>query len=168
MPYLSDLINENKAIENNSNEWKIQINMHVNFVSSNDNGENGTIFVWSDNEEIRLGNETDDIVKRLISSFLNNYQKEEMILRNGSNFIFESVDLLSYHIHKTSLKRGKSYIKSPEWVVNKRATKNPKNDDNKCFQYSIAVALHHQDIGNHPERITNIGLHIGLYNWEGI
>ena len=69
---------------------------------------------------------------------------------------------------KESLKRGKSYIKSPEWVVNKRATKNPKNDDNKCFQYSIAVALHHQDIGNHPERITNIGLHIGLYNWEGI
>ena len=44
--------------------------MHVNFVSSNDNGENRTIFVWSDKEEIRLGNETDDIIKRLINSFL--------------------------------------------------------------------------------------------------
>ena len=120
MPYLSDLINENKAIENNSNEWKIQINMHVNFVSSNDTGEIRTIFVWSDNEEIRLGNETDDIVKRLINSFLNNYQKEELILRNGSNFVFESVGLLSYHIHKTSLKRGNSYIKSPDWVANKK------------------------------------------------
>ena len=62
-PYLSDLINENKAIETSSNEWKIQINMHINFVSSNDTGEIRTIFVWSDNEEIRLGNETDDIVK---------------------------------------------------------------------------------------------------------
>ena len=113
-PYLSDLINENKAIENNSNEWKIQINMHVNFVSSNDTGEIRTIFVLSDNEEIRLGNETDDIVKRLINSFLNNYQKEEIILRNGSNFVLENVDLLSYHIHKTSLKRRNSYIKSPE------------------------------------------------------
>ena len=106
MPYLSDLINENKAIENNSNEWKIQINMNVNFVSSNDTGEIRTIFVWSNNEEIRLGNETDDIIKGLINSFLNNYQKEEIILRNGSNFVFESVDLLSYHIHKTSLRRG--------------------------------------------------------------
>ena len=48
-----------------------------------------------------------------------------MILRNGSNFIFESVDLLSYHIHKTSLKRGNSYIKFPEWVANKKATINP-------------------------------------------
>ena len=71
--------------------------------------------MWSDNEEIRLGNETDDIVKRLINSFLNNYQKEKLILRNGSNFAFESVVLLSYHrIHITSLKRGNSYIKSPE------------------------------------------------------
>ena len=145
-PYLSDLINDHKT-----KKWKIQINMHVNFVSSNDTGEIRTIFVWSDNEEIRLGNETDDIIKGLINSFLNNYQKEEIILRNGSNFVFESVDLLSYHIHKTSLKRGKSYMKSPEWVVNKRATINPKNGDNKCFQYSITVALHHQDIENHSE-----------------
>ena len=125
-PYLSDLINENKAIEN---EWKIQANMRVNFVSSNDTGEIRTIFVLSDNEEIRLGNETDDIVKRLISSFLNNYQKEEIILRNGSNFVFESVGLLSYHIHKTSLKRGKSYIKSPKCIANKEATTNVKNAD---------------------------------------
>ena len=29
--YLSDLINENKAIETSSNEWKIQMNMHINF-----------------------------------------------------------------------------------------------------------------------------------------
>ena len=128
-PYLSDLINDHKAIETSSNEWKIQINMHINFVSSNDTGEIRTIFVWSDNEEIRLGNETDDIVKRLINSFLNNYQKEEKLLRNGSNFVFESVDLLSYHIHKTSLKRGNSYIKSPEWIANKKATINPKNED---------------------------------------
>ena len=82
--------------------------------------------MWSDNEEIRSGNETDDIIKWLINFFLNNYQKEEIVLINGSNFVFESVDLLSYHIHKTSLKRGKSYIKSPEWLINKRATINPK------------------------------------------
>ena len=52
MPYLSDLINDNKAIEKNSNEWKIQMNMLVNFVSSNDNGEDRTIFVWSDMKKL--------------------------------------------------------------------------------------------------------------------
>ena len=74
-PYLGDLINDHKAIKTSSNEWKIEINMHMNFVSSNNTGEICTVFVWSDNEEIRLGNETDDIVKRLIDSSLNNYQK---------------------------------------------------------------------------------------------
>ena len=102
--------------------------------------------MWSDNEEIRSGSETNDTIKRLFKPFLTTYQNEEKILRNGSNFVFESVDLLSYHIHKTNLKRGKSYIKSPEWILNKRATINPKNKDNKCFQYSITVALNHQNI----------------------
>ena len=88
-------------------------------------------------------------------------------MKNGSGFIFESVDLLSYTFHKMSLKRGKSYIKSPKWVINKRATINPKNKD-KCFQYSITVALNHQNIENHPERISNIKPFINQYNWEGI
>ena len=40
-----------------------------------------TFYVWSKNEEIRLGNETDDIVESLINSFLNNYQKEQQVSR---------------------------------------------------------------------------------------
>ena len=168
MPYLNDLINYHKNTRNEPNEWKIQLNMSVNFISSNDAGEIRTFFVWSDNEEIRSGNETDDIIKRLLKSFLTNYQNEEKLLRNGSNFVFESIDLLFYHIHNTNLKRGKSYIKSPEWVINKRATINPKNKDSKCFQYSITVALNHQNIENYPKRISNIKPFIDQYNWEGI
>ena len=130
--------------------------MSVRFVASNDTSDIHTVYVWSDNEEIRLGNETDDIVRSLINSFLTNYQNEDEILRNGSNFVFESVDLLTYYIHKSSLKRGKSYIKSPKWLVNKGAKINPKNNNDKCFQYSITVALNHQKIENHLERISNI------------
>ena len=75
---------------------------------------------------------------------------------------------VSYSFHKISLKRGISYIKSSKWVINKRATINPKNKDNKCFQYSITVALNHQNIENHPERISNIEPFINQYNWKGI
>ena len=53
-PYLSDLINEDKTIKTSSNEWKIQRNMHINFVSSNDTGDIRTVFVRSDNEDSRL------------------------------------------------------------------------------------------------------------------
>ena len=68
MPYLHDTINDHKAIRNESNEWKIQINMHVNFISSKNTWETRPIFVWSDNEEIRSGNKTDDIIKELFNS----------------------------------------------------------------------------------------------------
>ena len=142
--------------------------MGVNFISSNDTREIRTFYVNSDNEETRSGNETVEIINKLFESFLNNYQKEEIILRNESYFVFESLEILYYHIHKTNLKRGKSYIKSPDWMLNKRATINPKNKDNKCFQYAIAVALNHQKIGNNPERISNIKPFIDNYNWKGI
>ena len=102
IPGLGDLINKKK---NNRVEYKIQSNMGVNFISTNDTGEIHTFYVRSDNEEIRSGHETPEIISKLIKSFLSNYQDEEGILRNGSNFAFESVDLLTVHIHKTNLKR---------------------------------------------------------------
>ena len=91
-------------------------------------------------------------------------------MRKGSNFVFQSVDFLSYHIRKASLRRGNSYIKSPEWILNKKATINSKNKlgNKKCFEYSIIVALHHQDFKNHPERISNMHEFFSCdYNWEG-
>ena len=169
IPYLKELINNHKAIKNNSSEWKIQLNMHIKFVSSNDTRDIRTFYVWSKNDEIRLGTEADDIVKSLISSFLNIYQKEQQVLREESNFVFDCVDLMCYHNHKTSLKRGSSYIKSPKWLTNKKAIINPKNTKcSACFAYSIIVALNHQKIQNHPERIRNIIPFKNLYNFVDI
>ena len=81
----------------------------------------------------------------------------------GSEFIFDSVDLY-YQSHKISLNRGGSYIDSPEWLKNKKATINPKTNDDKCFQYAIKVTLNHDKINNHPERISNIKPFIDQYN----
>ena len=139
--------------------------MHVNFISSKDTGETRTIYVWSDNEEIMWGNETDNIINELFKSFLDNYQEEEQIMRRKSDFIFESAEFLDYHLHKISLKRGKSCIRSPEWLINKRAMINPENDEN-CFQYAITVALNHQNVENNPERMSNIKPFINHYNWK--
>ena len=128
-----------------------------------------TFYVWSKNDEIRLGNETDDIVKSLINSFLNIYQKQKQISREKSNLVFECVDLMSYEFHRTSLKRGSSYIEFTKWTADKKAAINPKNTKcSSCFAYSIIVALNHLNIKNHPERITNIVPFIDKYNWQDI
>ena len=73
-----------------------------------------------------------------------------------------------YKFHRISLNRGGSYIGSPKWLRNKKATINPKNNDDNCFQYVVTVALNHQSINNNPERITKIKPFIGQYNWKDI
>ena len=85
-----------------------------------------------------------------------------------SQFVFESVDLLYYSLHKISLNRGGSYIYSPEWLKNKRETINPKNKDNDYFKHATTAALNHERIKNHPERISNLMPFIDQYNWKGI
>ena len=76
----------------------------------------------------------------------------------GSEFLFDSVDLLYYKLHKISLDRGGSYIDSPKWLKNKKATLNSKNNDNKCFQYAITVALNQKNNKKDLQRITKIKL----------
>ena len=52
---------------------------------------------------------------------------------------------------------------------NKRATINPKNIvDNNCFKYAIIAALHHQEIGRNPQRISNLKPFIDNYNWKNV
>ena len=77
----------------------------------------------------------------------------------GSEFVPDSIDLLYYKLQKTNLSRkGSSYIDSPKWLKNKKATINPKNNDNNCFQYALTAALNYQNIKSNPERISKIEL----------
>ena len=66
-----------------------------------------------------------------------------------------------YDLNKIILSRGGSYIDSPKWLKNKKAT---KNNDDKCFQYALTVALNHEQVRNNPERISKID----QYNWKEI
>ena len=59
--------------------------------------------------------------------------------------------LMYYNLNKVSLSRGGSYVDSPEWLKNKKATINPQNKkDDRCFQYAVVVALNHEQIKDHP------------------
>ena len=51
----------------------------------------------------------------------------------GSDFIFDSVQLLYDKCHKINFKRGGSYIDSSDCIKKKETTINPKNEDDKCF-----------------------------------
>ena len=97
--------------------------------------------IWSDNISIMWGSDTDDIIRKLFKSFLNNYQEKEQII-SRREFNFESVELMNYKLHRVRLRRGESYKKSLEWLPNKRATINTKNEnDDECLWWSTISAL---------------------------
>ena len=54
----------------------------------------------SDNIEIMLGSETDEIIEELFKSLLQKYQEGLEESMKGSEFIFDSVNLLYYHLRK--------------------------------------------------------------------
>ena len=90
--------------------------------------------------------DTDNIIKELFESFLNNYQ-EELKITSGSESNFENVEKMDYKHRRVRLRRGRSYIKSPEWLLNKEATINPKNkNDDECLWWSIISALNYKEI----------------------
>ena len=82
----------------------------------------------------------------------------------GIDFVFDGVDSLYYKLHKISLKKGGSYIDTTEWLKNKKATINPKNNDDKCFQYALTAALNYERTGKDPQRITKMQPFIDQYS----
>ena len=178
-PYLSDMINDPKiqgecrihsgntiTEHKTQGECKIHLTMAINFISSKDSDETRTMNTKSNNVEIMVGTETNEIIKELFKSILERYQKglEESMI--GSEFIFDSVDAFSYDLNKISLSRGESHIDPPKWLKNKKATINPKNNDEKCFQFALTVALNHDQFKNNPEIISKIKPFIDQDNWK--
>ena len=180
--YLDDIINNHKSQgkwrihsgkviikHETQGEWKIHLTMAINFISSKeDSDEIRTLHAPSDNIEIMLGSATDEIIEELFETFLQIYQEGFEELMRGSEFIFDSVYVVYYNLDKTSLSKGGSYIDSPKWLKNKKATIDPKNNDDKYLQYILTVALNYQNIKNNPERISKITPYIDQYNWKEI
>ena len=141
-PYLADMIIDYK----NKGAWKIQLTAEINFTSLKpDSNETRIMHTKSDNGEIMVGSDTNDVIKELFKSFLQRYQ-EGLQEKYG----------------------GGSYIESAKWIKDKKLTINPKNNDYKCFQYAVTVALNHDKINKHPQRVSKIKPFIDQYNWNDI
>ena len=127
--------------------------MAINFISFKDSDETRTMHTKSNNVEIMIGSETDEIIEDLFESSLQKYQEGFMYLNN---------------LNKVSLSRDGSYKDSPKWLKNKKATINPKNKDDRCFQYALTVALNYEKTKNDPQRKSKIKPFIDQYNWKEI
>ena len=87
-------------------------------------------------------------------------------LRNGSGWYFKEV--ISFEIHIVDYKpiKGSSYIPLPNFIMRKNAIINIKNEDDKCFLWSVLRYLHPKQI--HGERLTDLIKYENDLNFKGI
>ena len=141
----------------------------INFISLKPGSDETHIMhTRSDNEEFMNGSDTGEIIKGLFESFLQKYEENLQNKMRGLDFEFDGVNFLYYDFNKISLNRGGSYIDSPKWLKDKKSTINPKNNDHKCFQYAVTLALNLDKINKHSQRISKIEPFIDQYNWKDI
>ena len=95
IPELTKLINETKT--STEDEKKAQFIMSIRFRHDTDIDKSRTFHVRSDNVEFRMGSDTDDIIISLLDSFFVNYEYEENILRDSSNYSFDYVDMSAWN-----------------------------------------------------------------------
>ena len=91
------------------------------------------------------------ILKEMIIEILGNliiYQKK------GTGWYFKEVKRLEIHIVEYKPIKGSSCIPLPEFIKKKNAIINIKNEDDKCFLWSILRYLHPKEI--HGERLTDL------------
>ena len=88
--------------------------MAINFISSKDSDETRTTHAKSNNVEIMMDSDTDEVIEDLFDFFLQKYQEGLEESMRGSRYTYDSVDALYYNLNKVSLSRGGSYIDSPK------------------------------------------------------
>ena len=141
--------NNNNYNNSNSNctEWKIQLTMQNSCISTKSFEETCTIYTKSEPAEIFMGSNTEDVIDKLFNTLLQRFQNaQETSNERGSEFIPDSVELLYYHFQRIYIRRAESYIISPDWIASKKATINPKNEKDKCFQWVIISRLNYNKI----------------------
>ena len=129
------------------------------------------MYTKSNNIEIMIGNDTNEVIGILFESLLQKYQANLEEKMHGSEFIFDGVNALYYDLNKICLNRGGSYIPTTtvDWLSGKKTTINPQNKkDDNCFQYALTVALNYEKIEDNHQRTSKTKPFINQYNWNEI
>ena len=121
----------------------------------------------SDNIEIMINDEADEVIKELFDSLKNRYQNNLQWIE-GSDFVFDYVHLLYYKYHKVNLNRGRSYIDFTDRTKTKKQQEISSIKRQPMFSICCNSHIHHEEIKKDPQTITRIKFSINKYNWEGI
>ena len=105
---------------------------------------------FSSNIEVSLdGTNEDDLYIMMTERIIENMAAMQQV--EGSGWRFHSIIRLELHVVSYNPLRGETWVALPKELANKNAIINPKNEDDKCFMWSVLRALNPKK--DHPERI---------------
>ena len=125
----------------------LRCNMEKNNIST---GEVITLkTAFNSKPEVNLeGTDVDDLYNTMADRVL---EAMATFQRDGSNWTFKSIICLEIHTVVYEPLKGNSYIPLPPKLAQKKAIINMKNEDDKCFTWSVLRALNPRE--EHAERI---------------
>ena len=109
--------------------------------------------------------EVEEIVDEMINHMKEQVENPALL---NSRFVFDEVLFTNIDFHQLNLTRGSSYIPLPQWLDNKKATINPRNEDQECFKWAVIAASRWEEIGKNPQRISNLKKFEKDFDWSGI
>ena len=152
--YLNDLKQDiSNTIWNELINYKnLKMYITVQILFSKDKGKDkieSKPYFNSNIETVLNHDQTDNVVKTMTEKFTNNIQRYQ---REGSNWQFQRILNVYINTHKYNPLKGSSYVPLPPTLANTKAVVNIKNNDNKCFMWSVLAQLH-PDYEN-PNRVS--------------
>ena len=158
------LIDESKAYEQ-----KIQIDICFNVTHISDN-RRITHLSFSDNVICMPSSNTNEISEQLLTSLYKKFEDDLELSGESSSFVYESVEECNIHFHKIDLRRGASFIDTPEWLKHKKVTINPQNENYVyCFMDAATIAFYDRDLGKNRGRISKkLDILVHGFNWNDI
>ena len=96
-----------------------------------------------------------EVTDQLFESFLSRYQIGFETSMRGSDFIFDSVQLLYFKCHKLTLENVDIYWFS-RLEKKKKTAIIQNNDDHKLFQYATTISLNFKEFKKYTQRVSNV------------
>ena len=109
-----------------SDTWKIQLTIAINFISWKDAKEERLMHSKSNKTKFTSYIDANEVIDKLSKSLRSIYQGNLETSMEVSEFIFDSVQLMYYKCHRVNFRGHDSYINYPDWIKKKKKQQSVK------------------------------------------
>lgn len=145
---------------------KWYLNVHVELTRETNDGEVDSSRPYFKSKTYILLSKNDIKDDEINEAFQKQFQSFDEYMARGSGWTLKHVISMGLHTFQYRPIGGSTYFKIPDTIGNSHAVINVKNNDNKCFLWSILAHMHPRT--NNPNRVAHYISYEQELNMKGI